>query len=105
MHFALPSIPTLLYHDDERMGGDVFVVQRLGQDQHPTLGVQVEVLEAVGVEAAVNRVDQLAVGVLILCADLQDVLPGRGVLWDTGLRDQRPDRVREQTHRERLAMH
>ena len=47
----------LLYHYDERMDGDVFVVQCLGQDQHSALRVQVEVLEAVGVEAAVDGVD------------------------------------------------
>ena len=47
----------LIYHDDECMDSDVFVVQRLGQDQHSALGVQVEVLEAVRVEAAVDGVD------------------------------------------------
>jgi len=86
----------LHYHDDECMGGNVFEVQRLSQDQHATLGVQVEILEAVGVEAAVDGVDQPAVGVLILCTYLQDVLPGRCVFWDADLRNQRPDRIRGQ---------
>lgn len=74
------------YHDDERVRGDALVVQRLGQNQHAALGVQVEEAAAVGVQAAVQREHQLAVGVGVLCADLQDVLPRRCVFGDPHLK-------------------
>lgn len=67
------------------MSGDPLVVQRLGHHQDAALWVQVEELGAVRVQAAVDRVHQLAVGVGVLRADLQDVLPRRGVLRDPHL--------------------
>lgn len=52
------------------MNGDLLVVQLLRHHQHSALRVQVEELGAVRVEAAVDGVNQLAVGVTILSADL-----------------------------------
>lgn len=68
------------------MSGDHLVVQHLGHHQDATLWVQVEELGAVRVQAAVDRVHQLTVGVGVLRADLQDVLPRRGVLRDPHLK-------------------
>lgn len=74
------------YHDDERVSGDALIVQCLGQHQHAALWVQVEEAAAVWVQAAVQREHQLAVGIGVLRADLQDVLPRRRVLGDPHLK-------------------
>lgn len=52
------------------MKSDLLVVQLLRHHQHSALRVQVEELGAVRVEAAVDGVNQLAVGVAVLSADL-----------------------------------
>lgn len=62
------------------MHGDGLVVQLLLQHQDPALWVQVEELGAVGVEAGADGEHQLTVGVRVLSAELQDVLPGGRVL-------------------------
>lgn len=62
------------------MDGARLIVQRLFQHQDSALGVQVEERAAVLVPPAVDGEHQLAVGVRVLGADLQDVLPGRRVL-------------------------
>lgn len=77
------------------MSGDPLVVQRLGHHQDAALWVQVEELGAVRVQAAVDRVHQLTVGVGVLRADLQDVLPRRGVLRDPHLKTGKKYRKRE----------
>lgn len=68
------------------MSGDALIVQCLGQHQHAALWVQVEEAAAVWVQAAVQREHQLAVGIGVLRADLQDVLPRRRVLGDPHLK-------------------
>lgn len=70
------------------MSGDALIVQCLGQNQHAALGVQVEEAAAVWVQAAVQREHQFAVGISILCAYLQDVLPRRCILRDSHLKNQ-----------------
>lgn len=64
------------------------IVQLLLQHQDSALGVQVEERAALLVLPVVDGEQQLAVGVGVLGADLQDVLPGRGVLGDPHLRQQ-----------------
>lgn len=68
------------------MSGDALVVQCLGQNQHAALGVQLEEAAALWVQAAVQREHQLAVGISVLCTNLQDVLPRRCVLGDPHLK-------------------
>lgn len=74
------------YHDDKRVSGDHLVVELLRHHQDSTLGVQMEELGAVRVEAAVDGVHQFTVGVGVLRADLQDVFPRRGVLGNPHLK-------------------
>lgn len=64
------------------------VVQLLLQHQDSALGVQVEERAALLVLPVVDGEQQLAVGIGVLGADLQDVLPGRGVLRDPHLQQQ-----------------
>lgn len=68
------------------MDGDHLVVQLLRHHQDSTLRVQVEELGALWLQAAVDGVHQLTVGICILRADLQDVLPRRGVLRNPHLK-------------------
>lgn len=68
------------------MNGGPLEVQRLGHHQHAALRVQVEELGAVGGNGAVDGEHQLAVGVQVLSADLQDVLPRRRVLGNAHLK-------------------
>lgn len=63
-------------------------VQLLLQHQDSALGVQVEEGAALLVLPVVDGEQQLAVGISVLGADLQDVLPGRGVLRDPHLQQQ-----------------
>lgn len=74
-----------LYHDNERVDRYLLVVQLLRHHQNAALGVQMEELGALWVEAAVDGVHQLTVGVSILGTELQDVLPGRRILWNPNL--------------------
>lgn len=69
------------YHDDEYVHWQGFKVQLLGQDENSALGVQVEVSDAAGLDAAMDGVDQPAVDVLVPGVDLQDLLPRSGILW------------------------
>lgn len=62
------------------MNRDHLVVELLRHHQDSTLWVQMEELGAVWMKAAVDGVHQFTVGVGILCADLQDVLPRGGIL-------------------------
>lgn len=93
-HQMLPDAPThrflppVRYHHDERVNGSRLVVQLLLQHQDAAPGVQVEELGAVLTLPAVDGVHQLAVGVGVLGADLQDVLPGRRVLRNPHLQQQ-----------------
>ena len=52
------------------MCGDGLIVQLLSQDKHSSLWIQMEMLEAVWMETAVDGVDQPAVGVCVLGTDL-----------------------------------
>lgn len=62
------------------MNRDHLVVELLRHHQDSTLWVQMEELGAVWMKAAVDGVHQFTVGVGILRADLQDVLPRGGIL-------------------------
>lgn len=68
------------------MDGDHLIVQLLRHHQDAALWVQMEELGAVRVEAALDRVHQLTVGVGVLRADLQDVLPRGGILRNPHLK-------------------
>lgn len=78
----------LQYHQDQRVDSSGLIVQLLLQHQDSALRVQVEERAAVLVLPAVDGEHQLAVGVSVLGADLQDVLPGRRVLRNPHLQQQ-----------------
>lgn len=82
------------YHNDERVGGDHLIVQLLRHHHHATLWVQMEELGAGRVEAAVDWVHQFTVGVGVLRADLQDVLPRRRILRNPHLKKKTKNRYR-----------
>jgi len=87
---AVRCIPLRGYHDDERVDGDVLVVQPLlRQHQDSALGVQPEEAAAAGVQAAVDGEQQPAVGVGVRGADVQDVLPRGRVLGNPHLENTR----------------
>lgn len=68
------------------MNRDHLVVELLRHHQDSTLWVQMEELGAVLMEAAVDGEHQFAIGVGVLRADLQDVLPGGRVLGNPYLK-------------------
>lgn len=69
------------------MNRDGFIVQLLRHHQDSTLWVQMEELGAVWMEAAVDGVHELTVGVSVLRTDLKDVLPGGCVLRNPHLKN------------------
>lgn len=71
------------------MNSDFLVVQLLGQHQDSALWVQMEEPGAVWMQAAVDGVHQFTIGVHVLRADLQDVLPRRGILRDPHLQNKK----------------
>lgn len=75
------------YHHNECVHRKLLTVQLLSHDQNTTLMVQMEVLQAVWIDAAVERVDEFAVAVSVLSRDVEDVLPWRGVFRYSDLVD------------------
>ena len=75
------------YHHNECVHRKLLTVQLLSHDQNTTLRVQMEALQAVWMDAAVERVDEFAVAVSVLSRDVEDVLPWRGVFRYTDLVD------------------
>lgn len=67
------------------MSGDGLIVKLFFQDKHTTPLVQVKVLEAFRIGAAVDAVKESTTSICIMGTDVKDLLPRGCVLWHSNL--------------------